>query len=231
MGEREGLEQTLKEMPEEERPREKLLRQGSKQLSNAELLAIILRTGRKKETAVILSQRILGRLEGLRGLIETSLEELMDIPGIGLAKAAQLKAVAELSQRLPQVHNQEHTVRSPGAAAELLMPRLRYLKQEKFCVILLNTKNKIIAIEEVTVGSLDSSLVHPREVFKNAIRRSSAFVILAHNHPSGDPQPSQEDIRVTRRLVEAGELVGIRVLDHIIIGDGRFASLKQEGVI
>ncbi len=226
-----SFRQTIKEMPAEERPREKLLHWGPGQLSNAELMALILRTGRKNETALTLCQRVLGELNGLRGLFEASLEELMEIEGIGLAKAAQLKAVAELSQRLPQSPGPEEMVKSPASAAQVLMPRLRFLQQEKFCVVLLNTKNMIIAIEEVTTGGLNSSLVHPREVFKSAIRRSSAAIILAHNHPSGDPSPSREDIRITRRLVEVGDLVGIRVLDHIIIGDGRFLSLKQEGAI
>ena len=227
----EELRQTIREMPEEERPREKLLQQGTARLSTAELLALILRTGRKNETALVLSQRLLGRLEGLRGLLEASLEEMMEIEGIGLAKAAQLKAVAEISQRLPQRGAAEEILSSPASAAEVLMPRLRYLQQEKFCVVLLNTKNMVIAVEEVTIGGLNSSLVHPREVFKRAIRRSSAAIILAHNHPSGDPSPSREDIMVTRRLIEVGDLVGIQVLDHIIIGDGRFLSLKQEGAI
>ncbi len=227
----EELKQTIREMPEEERPREKLLQQGPARLSNAELLALILSTGRKNETALALSQRLLGRLEGWRGLLEASLEEMMEIEGIGLAKAAQLKAVAEISQRLPQTGVAEEVLSSPASAAEVLMPRLRYLQQEKFCVVLLNTKNMVIAVEEVTIGGLNSSLVHPREVFKRAIRRSSAAIILAHNHPSGDPSPSREDIMVTRRLIEVGDLVGIQVLDHIIIGDGRFLSLKQEGAI
>ncbi len=227
----EELKQTIREMPEEERPREKLLQQGPARLSNAELLALILSTGRKNETALALSQRLLGRLEGWRGLLEASLEEMMEIEGIGLAKAAQLKAVAEISQRLPQTGVAEEVLSSPASAAEVLMPRLRYLQQEKFCVVLLNTKNMVIAVEEVTIGGLNSSLVHPREVFKRAIRRSSAAIILAHNHPSGDPSPSREDIMVTRRLIEVGDLVVIQVLDHIIIGDGRFLSLKQEGAI
>ncbi len=228
---REKYRQTIKEMPAEERPREKLLHFGPGRLSNSELLALILRTGRKNETALTLCQRLLGELDGLRGLFEASLEEMMEIEGIGLAKAAQLKAVAEMSRRFPLTGGAEEIIKSPATAAEVLMPRLRYLQQEKFCIVLLNTKNMVIAVEEVTTGGLNSSLVHPREVFKRAIRRSSAAIILAHNHPSGDPNPSREDIRVTRRLIEVGDLVGIKVLDHIIIGDGRFLSLKQEGAI
>ncbi len=228
---REKYRQTIKEMPAEERPREKLLHYGPGRLSNAELLALILRTGRRNETALTLCQRLLGEVDGLRGLFEASLEEMMEIEGIGLAKAAQLKAVAEISRRLPLTGGPEEIIKSPASAAEVLMPRLRYLQQEKFCIVLLNTKNMLIAVEEVTTGGLNSSLVHPREVFKPAIRRSSAAIILAHNHPSGDPHPSREDIKVTHRLIEVGDLVGIKVLDHIIIGDGRFLSLKQEGAI
>jgi len=231
MKQKESFGQTIKEMPVEERPREKLLHFGPGQLSNAELLALILRTGRKNETALTLCQRLLREVDGMRGLFEASIEELMEIEGIGLAKAAQLKALAEISQRFTLTSGAEELIKSPASAAELLMPRLRFLQQEKFCAVLLNTKNMVVSIEEITTGGLNSSLVHPREVFKRAIRRSSAAIILAHNHPSGDPSPSREDIQVTRRLIEVGDLVGIKVLDHIIIGDGRFISLKQEGAI
>lgn len=223
--------QTLKEMPGDEKPREKLFTQGVSKLSNTELLALILRTGSKGETALGLSQRLLGHLEGLKGLMDFAVEELMELEGIGPAKAAQLKAVSELSKRMPGVKDKEISIKSPNDAACVLMNSLRYLKQEVFKVILLNTKNKIIAVEDVSQGSLNSSIVHPREVFNIAIRRSSAAVILVHNHPSGDPNPSQDDIRVTKRLIEVGHLVGIVVLDHIIIGDGIYVSLKEQGHI
>lgn len=223
--------QTLKELPLDERPREKLWRRGAENLSNTELLALILGSGNRQETALGLAQRILASIEGLRGLLDHSVEELMKINGIGLAKASQLKAVAELGRRIPQNSSEEISIRSPREVAGALMNRLRYLKQEHFDIVLLNTKNKVIAIESITVGSLNSSIVHPREVFNRAIRRCSAAIILAHNHPSGDPTPSQDDIRITRRLIEAGQVIGIQVLDHIIIGDGKYKSLKQEGFI
>jgi len=221
---------TLREMPEGERPREKILRYGVQSLSNAELIATILRVGTRKETALGLAHRLLGKIENLRGLLEFAMEELMDIDGIGLAKAAQLQAVAEICRRVPLVEESPVLIKSPQDAAQVIMPKLRYLKQEVFYLILLNTKNKIISIEHITTGGLNSSIVHPREVFKKAIRRSSAGIILVHNHPSGDPRPSQEDIRVTKRLIEVGQMVGIQILDHIIIGDGNYSSLKEEGV-
>ncbi len=231
MGGKDYYHQTMKELPADERPREKILRNGSASLSNAELLALIIGTGTRKDTAIGLAQRLLTKIEGLRGLLDYSMEELMEVEGIGLAKAAQLKAVAELVMRIPGGVEEETVIKSPQEASKALMPRLRYLKQENFSIVLLNTKNRIIAIETVTTGGLNSSIVHPREVFNRAIRRSSAAIILAHNHPSGDPSPSQEDIRVTRRLMDVGQMVGINVLDHIIIGDGNYMSLKEEGVI
>lgn len=226
---------TIKDLPEGERPRERLLKYGAENLTDAELLAIIIRTGSRSETAVKLSQRLLlgeKGVNGLRFLVEASIEELGKIKGIGLAKAAQIKAAIEIGKRLASLSQSERPViKCPEDVRNLLMEEMRYLDKEYFKTILLNIKNQVIHVEDVSVGSLNSSIVHPREIFKIAIRRSSAALILVHNHPSGDPTPSGEDVEITRRLVESGKLLGIDVLDHIIIGDGRYTSLKEKGLI
>lgn len=165
-------------------------------------------------------------------LVDMSAEELMAIKGIGSAKAVQLKAGIELGLRLARTRMDEPVViRSPRDAADVLMEQLRYLQKEHFVCLFLNTKNHIIAQETLSIGSLNASIVHPREVFRAAIKRSSASILCAHNHPSGDPAPSPEDISLTSRLKEAGEIVGIEVLDHLIIGDGEFVSLKEQGLM
>ena len=214
------------------RPREKLLRYGPGILSVQELLAIIIRTGSRDANAIQLAESILYQFNDLRGVNNAGIEELCAAAaGIGNAKAAQIKAALELGRRLSQQDSQVVRVKSPQDVAAWVMEDLRYLQHEQFRILLLNTKNVIIACEEVSRGSLNSSIVHPREVFARAIRRSAAAVSLVHNHPSGDPTPSQEDINITRRLVEVGRLVGIEVLDHLVIGDGVFASLKEKGYV
>jgi DNA repair protein RadC len=223
---------TIKDIPADMRPREKLLRYGPGILSQQELLAIIIRTGSRDANAIQLAESILYQFEDLRGLYSASVEELCAAAsGVGQAKAAQVKAALELGRRLSQQDSQVVRIKSPQDAAAWVMEDLRYLQHEQFRILLLNTKNIIIAWEEVSRGSLNSSIVHPREVFARAIKRSAAAVILVHNHPSGDPTPSQEDINLTRRLVEVGHLVGIEVLDHLVIGDGVFASLKEKGYV
>ncbi|MGI6344869.1 MAG: RadC family protein [Bacillota bacterium] len=221
----------IKDMPVEERPRERMFRLGPKQLSNSELLAIILGTGRRGESALQLSNRLLSECGGLRGLFDLSLEELSQIPGIGLAKASKLGAITELATRIAENRFQQAVIRHPSDVEKLLMSRFLQLDQEEFVIVLLDTKNQVLAIEGVFLGSLNASIVHPREVFKRAIRRSAAGMIVAHNHPSGDPTPSREDINVTRRLTEAGKIIGIEVLDHIIFGDGKTISLKEKGLV
>ncbi|GAB7386554.1 DNA repair protein RadC [Bacillaceae bacterium] len=222
----------LRDVPPEERPRERMLRHGAGVLSNAELLAILLRTGSNDESVLTLAHRILAETGGLRGLIEASLDELMNLKGVGPAKAIQIKAALEMGNRMMKATlGERYTIRSPKDAANYMMEELRYLTKEQFVCLFLNTKNQVIGQSTVFVGSLDSSIVHPREIFKEAIRRSSASIICLHNHPSGDPTPSREDIAVTRRLVEAGEIIGIEVLDHVIVGDGRYTSLKEKGFI
>ncbi|MDU0329741.1 RadC family protein [Paenibacillus barengoltzii] len=222
----------LRDLPSEERPRERMIKYGAGALSHAELLAILLRTGTRQESAVHMAQRLLAELGGLRGLVDVSLEEMTSLKGIGPAKAVQLKAGIELGQRLAKSRLPDQAViRSPHDAAELLMEQMRYLQKEHFVCLFLNTKNHVIAQETLSIGSLNASIVHPREVFRAAIKCSSASVVCAHNHPSGDPTPSPEDIRMTRRLCEAGEIIGIDVLDHIVIGDGKFVSLKERGLM
>lgn len=229
---------TIKDLPEESRPRERLVKLGAQALSTSELLAILLSTGTSSETALQLAQRLLaGNVpgwhgKGLRALQDAGVEELSQIRGVGIAKATRIKAALELGRRLTaETPESRPVIKSPRDAAALLMEEMRYLDREQFRLLLLSTKNQVIAIETDFVGSLNSSLVHPREMFRTCIRRSAAAIILAHNHPSGDPTPSQEDIQLTRRLVEGGKIIGIEVLDHLIIGDGVYVSMKEKGII
>jgi DNA repair protein RadC len=222
----------IRDLPLEERPREKLRTLGPGALSNAELLAILLRVGNRNESAVQLATRVLAKGGGLKNLPALSLEELEDHRGIGPAKAVMIKAALELGCRLATMPREEGgSITSPRQAADLFMEELRYKKKEYFNILLLNTKNHVISREEISVGSLSASIVHPREIFNIPLRKSAASVILFHNHPSGDPAPSQEDLEVTRRLVDAGNLLGISVRDHIIIGDGCFFSFRERGLI
>lgn len=220
----------LRDLPHEERPRERMMHYGAESLSQAELLAILLRTGAHRESALLIAQRLLSQAGGLRGLADLSIEELTTINGIGPAKAVQLKAGIELGRRMA---NSRLTgpviIRSPQDAAEILTEQLRYLQKEHFICLFLNTKNHVIAQETLSMGSLNASIVHPREVFRAAMKCSSAAIICAHNHPSGDPTPSPEDISLTSRLMQAGEIVGIDVLDHLVIGDSSYVSLKEKG--
>lgn len=222
----------IREVPAEERPRERLVQYGATSLSNSELLAILLRTGSHEQSVTELAHLLLAKVNGLRGLLDVSVNELTQVKGIGPAKAVQLMAGMELGRRLAgEKAVQQPSLSSPQAVADLMMEEMRYLSNEHFVCLFLNTKNRLIARQTIFVGSLNASIVHPREIFKEAIRRSSASIICLHNHPSGDPTPSREDIEVTRRLVKSGEIVGIEVLDHVIIGDGRFISLKESGYI
>jgi DNA repair protein RadC len=221
----------LKDTPQSERPRERMLNQGAQALSNAELLAILLRTGSVAESVVRLAERILYEAGSLKGLNEMRLEQLTAMKGVGPAKALQIQAGVELGRRLSRSAPEERsTIRSPYDAVELLMEDMRYLNKEHFVCLFLNTKNHVTGRETISVGSLNATIVHPREVFRSAIQRNSAAVVCAHNHPSGDPTPSREDIDLTKRLAEAGEVIGIDVLDHLIIGDGQFVSLKEKGL-
>ncbi|QTH46467.1 DNA repair protein RadC [Cohnella sp. LGH] len=205
---------------------------GAQALSHAELLAILLRTGTRNESAVYLAQRILNECGGLRKLAESGWEDLTHIRGIGPAKALQLQASIELGRRIARSKLPETVkITCPQDVADLLMEEMRHYREEQFVCLFLNTKNHVIGRQTLSIGSLNASIVHPREVFKAAIRRSSASILCAHNHPSGDPTPSAEDLQLTKRLAEAGQLLGIELLDHLVIGDSSFISLKEMGCI
>lgn len=222
----------IKDVPAEDRPRERLLRYGSTHLSNQELLAILLGTGTRNESVMDLSNRVLMHFEGIHLLQNAAIEELTAIKGIGPAKAVYILAAIELGKRVASYRpNERYVIRSPEDGADYVMEEMRVLQQEHFVALYLNTKNEIIHQQTLFIGSLNSSIVHPREVFREAVRRSAASIICAHNHPSGDPTPSQEDIHVTRRLVECGKMIGIDILDHLIIGDMKFISLKEKGYV
>ena len=224
----------VRDLPPEERPREKLLSQGPRALSNAELLAILLRSGTKKKSVLRVAEEILAHIkeQGLSAMAHISVAELAKIDGVGQVKAATLQAAIELGRRLAmQSAGKIQVIHGPEDVAQFAMPRFRFEQKEHFAVMLLNTKNHIIGMPEVSVGSLSASVVHPREVFRAAIDYAAASMILLHNHPSGDPTPSREDIAVTERLVKAGKVMDIPVLDHVVIGNERFTSLKEKGLI
>ncbi|NLV89837.1 MAG: DNA repair protein RadC [Tissierellia bacterium] len=224
---------TIKELPITERPREKLYDYGPKALSNEELLAIIIRTGNKEDTAIDLARRLLSKdKRGLVALRDTTLQELMETKGIGKCKAAQILAAIEIGKRINYLDAlSKIKINEPSTIANLYMDEMRYLQKEHFRVVLLDTKNQIIVTEEISIGTLNASIVHPRDVFRAAIKRNANSIILIHNHPSGDPTPSNEDINITIRLLEAGNLIGIKVLDHIIIGDNKYISFKEKNII
>lgn len=222
----------IRDLPADERPRERLVSYGPQVLSAAELIAILLRTGSQEVSAIGLAERLLSHFENLKGLANASVEQLAEIKGIGLAKAAQIQASIELGKRLAAFNeNSKPVIRSPQDVHSLLSPELRYEGKEHFKALLLDTKNQVIRIRTISIGSLNASLIHPRELFREAIMAASASVIVAHNHPSGDPTPSHEDIEVTKRLLAAGKVIGIDVLDHVVVGDGKFVSLKERGLM
>lgn len=221
----------IRDMPTAERPRERLRDYGPTALSTAELLAIILRTGTNKESVLSLSARLLARHGGLAGLARISFPELCAEHGLGEAKAAQLKAALELGRRLITAQPQERAlVRSPQDVANLLMPEMAFLEQEELRVVLLNTRNQVVSVGEVYRGSVNSAQVRVGEVLREAVRQNCPAMIVVHNHPSGDPAPSSDDVAVTRQIVEAGRLLDIDVLDHIVIGHQRFVSLREQGL-
>lgn len=223
----------LADIPLSERPREKMLKLGAESLSDAELLAILLRTGTVEKSALTIGRELTAdgglyrKLAGIRNI-----HELMQIKGLGTAKAATVLAALEIGRRLASASPFDKVCfSSPKEGADFLMPRLRYAVKEYFIVILLNVKNKVISTETVSIGTLTSAAVHPREVFQPAILQHAASIAVAHNHPSGDPSPSREDYEVTKHLVLAGKALGIPVLDHLIIGDGTYYSFQEEGAL
>ena len=220
---------TIKQLPAELRPRERLLAEGPAALSSAELMGILFGIGTREKTAVELASEVISESGDLFGLHNTSVHDLVAIHGIGEAKACIILAAVEFGKRLGRVRNPGRPVISSPADVEgLLRGRIAHLDRENFVAVLLNTKNEVLEVPTVSVGTLSASLVHPREVFKPAIRASAAGVILAHNHPSGKVQPSREDREVTRRLCDASEIIGIEVLDHVILGDGHFSMKEHE---
>jgi DNA repair protein RadC len=222
---------TIKERASDERPRERLEKLGASALSVTELLAIQLRTGSLEQSALGLAGELLHAFGGLRGLAAASREELCRVKGIGPVKAIEICAAVEISRRLSVLSADEKPcIRSPQDVSNLLMAEMRDLKKEHLKSLILDSKNRVMKTCTVSIGTLDSSLVHPREVFRDAILASAAAIIVVHNHPSGDPSPSAEDRRITQRLHECGELLGVALLDHIILGDNRFVSLKERGV-
>jgi len=223
----------IRELPLSERPREKMLSGQAVYLSNSELLAILLRTGTKNKSALRLAEEILSLEDsGILFLSECAPEELASIKGIGPAKACQVLAGMELGRRIAtKPRGNKAKVNSPESIVALFMEEMRYYKKEVFKTLLLNTKGEIIGKDEISIGDLSSTVIHPREVFLPAVKRSAAAVAFIHNHPSGDPTPSSEDIMTTRKLVDAADIMGISVWDHIIIGDGKYVSFREEQLI
>lgn len=222
---------TIKDLPAGERPRERLEHYGPAALSSAELLAIILRVGTQDENVIRLAQRLLSTYDGLVGLAKAPFSELTAIKGVGPAKATQLKAAFELGRRLQVAAPQERpVVKSPADAANLLMVEMGLLEQEHLRALILDSKNHVLKVHTIYVGSLNTAMVRVGELFREAIRINAAAIIVAHNHPSGDPTPSPEDVMVTRQIVEAGKLLNIDVLDHLVICQARWVSLKERGL-
>ncbi len=224
---------TIHDLPAAERPRERLQKLGVDNLSTQELLALLLGRGISGESVAVTAQRLLSEFGSIRGISAATLEELTRVRGIGLAKAAQIKAAFELNKRLDADSEQSEKpiVKTPEDAVKQVAASLKGKKKEHFIALLLDTRSQLITGAKISVGSLDSTIVHPREVFKEVLSASAASVIFVHNHPSGDPQPSQDDIKLTKELVQAGKTMGIEVLDHVIIGDKKHFSLKREGLL
>lgn len=221
----------IHDMQKEERPRERLIKNGASALSDSELLAIILRTGSRQENVINMCQRII-REYNLKQLSQANLTQLIKIHGIKESKAAQIISCFELARRLESFNEGEKPkINSPEDVYRRIYPMMREQKKEMFIELCLDTKNQIIKEGTISIGSLNANIVHPREVFKMALTESAAHIIVAHNHPSGDPTPSREDIEITKKLVETGNIMGITVLDHVIIGDGRHFSMKEAGHI
>jgi len=223
---------TVHDLPPSERPRERLLKLGGEALSVQEILALILGRGTKGESVIDISQKLVSRFGSLKRIANASVEELTQTKGIGPAKAAQIKAALEFGKRLEAEAGEKPrpVLKSPEDVAAVVRSELKGKKKEHFLVLCLDTRNRLIDRKLVSMGSLDTSIVHPREVFKEAVSACAASVIFAHNHPSGDPEPSKEDVELTKRLAKAGEIMGIAVLDHIIVCENTHLSLKARNL-
>lgn len=221
----------IREIPRSERPRERLACHGASSLKTAELLAILFRTGTRSLNALELAEHMLSKFGSLRSMARATTKELQAFEGVGLAKAVEIQAAFELGQRLATEASLDHPViRSANDVARLVGPDMQALDREHFRILLLDTKNHVIGTHTVSIGSLNASVVHPRECFRPAIAAQANSIILVHNHPSGDPEPSSEDINLTRRLMSAGDIIGIKVLDHVIIAGNRHLSIMEKGV-
>jgi DNA repair protein RadC len=219
-------------LPPGERPRERLQKFGAEALSAQEILAVLMGRGMSGESVMVTAQRLLKQFGSIKGIAAATVEELSRVRGIGLAKAAQIRAAFELAKRTedPSQDGDKPVVRTPEQVLSVVNSQLKGKMKEHFMVLSLDIRSRLIKASPVSIGSLDTSVVHPREVFKEAISASASSVIFVHNHPSGDPTPSNEDIELTKRLAQAGEIIGINVLDHVIVGDTRFYSLKRTGL-
>jgi len=224
---------TIHDLPRAERPRERMQKHGSEALSTSELIAVLIGSGTRGESVLLTAQKLLSEFGNLKNIAGASVKELSRLKGIGPARAMQIKAAFELGRRLedPDYCTSESPVQSPEQAYKSVQEKLKGKKKEHFYLLCLDTRNRVCSKKQVSVGNLDSSIVHPREVFKDAISSLAASVIFVHNHPSGDLEPSSEDVNLTKRLVDAGELLGIPVLDHIIVSDRGYTSLKSRNLV
>lgn len=219
----------MRELPPRERPREKLLYYGAARLEGRDLLAILLGTGTRALSALSLADRLLARFGSLEEVLAATVEELTETPGVGFAKAAQIVAAGELGRRVRPERRSDAPITCAEDVVAWVRPHMQGLEREEVWALLLDAKHRVKGVRIVAIGHLSGAPVHPREVFKEAIRRSSAAIVIAHNHPSGDPTPSPSDVALTKRLRDAGELLGIPVLDHVVLGDGCHTSLKEQG--
>lgn len=223
---------TIHDLPKTERPRERLLKFGSEVLSSQELLALIIGRGIPGKSVINIAQQLLSEFKNVKGISQATTEQLCRIKGIGPAKAAQIKACFELGKREElNLELKDLDIKSPESVVKVIRATIKDKAKEHFKLVLLNTRNKIISITNVSVGTLNTNLVHPREVFKDAIIHNAASVILVHNHPSNDPEPSEDDLEITKRLVKAGKILGIEVIDHIIITQNGFLSFKEKSCL
>jgi DNA repair protein RadC len=225
---------TLHDLPETERPRERLASHGLSALSGQELLALVLGRGTKGQPVMVLAQSLLQRYGSLKGISQASLDDLRQVSGLGLAKAAQLQAGLEIGRRAAaelQSQSSAPKIVNPGLVAELVRQKLEFRQREHYLLVSLDARSRLISLDKVSIGTLDAALVHPRETFETAIARHAAKVIICHNHPSGDPQPSDDDLAVTKRLVMAGKVLGITVIDHVIVASQSFYSFQEHGQI